>query len=348
MNQLVQHDVQLEVGGVSYSGWTSVAIERAIDQMAGSFSLRLATKERTGAVDWRIEDGAECVVTLAGEPLITGYVDSVTRFVSPDDRGIEIRGRDRTADLADCSAIHSPGSWTGRWLEAIAGELVAPFGIPIELAGDTGAPFTKFALQQGETVFAAIERMCRYRGLVAWSAGDGVLRIGGHDSGQSIGRLAEGRNVIDATGTRDVSERFSDYIVKGQASGSDLRSGAAVAQVKDKARDPDVSRYRPLLIIGEEQSDQASLARRAEWEAAVRFGRSQPARITVPGWFGANLQPYRHGWRASCDVPSADIKSELLIERVRFVRDAENGTVTQFDLVPPEAWSQLPEPEPNS
>lgn len=348
MTTLPDHNVELQLGGTAYSGWTTVEIERGIDQMTGTFALRLAMKERTGAEDWPIREGAECRVLLAGAALITGYIDSFTRLLGPDERGIDVRGRDRTADLVDCSAVHKPGSWAGRRLEQIAGELVQPFGIAIEIVGDTGAPFTKFALQQGETVFAAIERMCRYRGLVAWSAGDGVLRIGNPDSGQSIGRLAEGENVIFANLTSTVADRFSEYIVKGQAAGSDQRSGAAVAQVRGEARDPAITRYRPLLIVGEEQSDPASLTRRAAWEAAVRSGRSQQAQITVPGWLMANGQPFAHGMRAACDVPSAGIAGSLLIERLRFSRDAEGGTVTSFDLVPPEAWTQLAEPEPTS
>ena len=348
MSTLPDHTVQLLVDGTAYSGWTTIDIERGIDQMTGTFALRLAARERTGAEGWPIREGAQCRVMLAGVPLITGYIDSLTRFVGPEERGIDVRGRDRTADLVDCSALNTPGSWRGRKLEQIAAELVQPFGIAIASPTNTGAPFTRFALQQGETVFAAIERMCRYRGLVAWSAGDGMLMIGNPDCGQSIGRLAEGENVIFASRTSTVSDRFSDYIVKGQAAGSDERSGAAVAQVQGEAFDPAITRYRPMLIVGEEQSDRASLKKRAEWEAAVRSGRSQPVQITVPGWLTADGRPFAHGMRAECDVPSAGISGSLLIERLSFSRDAQGGTVTNFDLVPPEAWTQLAEPEPAS
>jgi prophage tail gpP-like protein len=348
MSTLPDHNVELVVAGTAYSGWTAVEIERAIDQMCGTFSLRLAAKERTGAEDWPVREGAECSVMLAGVPLITGYIDSLTRFLGPDERGIEVSGRDRTADLVDCSAINTPGSWRNRKLEEIAAELIQPFNIALEVSGSTGAPFTRFALQQGETVFAAIERMCRYRGLVAWSAGDGILRIGNPDSGESIGRLAEGENVIFANRSVTVSDRFSDYIVKGQAAGSDERSGAAVAQVQGEAFDPAITRFRPLLVIGEEQSDRASLKKRAEWEAAVRSGQSQPVQITVPGWLAADGKPFAHGMRADCDVPSAGISGSLLIEGLSFRRDADGGTVTTFDLVPPEAWTQLAEPEPRA
>ena len=184
MSVLAPHEVALEIGGLGYTGWTEIVIERSIDAMVGGFDLTLSAKEKTGAEDWPIEDGAACRVLLGGEVLITGYVDVAARFIGPDNRGLQVRGRDKAADLVDCSAIHTPGSWSGQKLEAIARALAEPFGVPVEIVGDTGAAFGKFALQQGETVFSAIDRMARYRGLVAWSAGDGTLRVGNPDSGR--------------------------------------------------------------------------------------------------------------------------------------------------------------------
>jgi prophage tail gpP-like protein len=345
MSVLPPHEVALEIDGLGYLGWTEIAIERAIDAMVGSFELTLAAKDRTGAEDWQIEDGAACRVLLGGEVLITGYVDSVTRLLDEESRGIRVTGRDKAADLVDCSAIHKPGSWAGQRLEAIARALAAPFGVSIEVDGDTGAPFKRFALQQGETVFAAIDRMARYRGLVAYSPGDGTLRIGKADTGTRSGRVSEGINVKSAEATRDVSERYSDYLLKGQASGDDTRSGKAVAQVKATARDGGVRRYRPLLVIGEEQSDKASLAKRASWEASVRAGRAERLSVTVPGWLTDDGKVWAPGARSACDIPSCNVSADLLIERVRTVRDGQSGTVTELGLVPPEAWSQLPEAE---
>lgn len=345
MSVLPPHMVALEVDGLGYTGWTALTIERSIEALAGSFDLELAAKERTGAEDWEIADGAPCRVLLGSEVLITGYVDAVSRFVDAGSRGLRVRGRDKAADLVDCSAVHKPGSWKSQSLEAIARALTAPFGVRVVVTAPTGAPFKRFALQQGETVFAAIDRMARYRGLVAYSPGDGTLAIGNADTGRRGGRIAEGVNLISAEATRDTSERFSEYLVKGQASGDDSRSGVAASQVKGSARDGEVRRYRPLLVIGEEQADAASLRRRAEWEAAVRSGRGRPLSVTVPGWTTDAGTVWSPGTRAACEIPSCRVSADMLIERVRTLRDAEGGTTSELDLVPPEAWSQLPEPE---
>lgn len=345
MSILPTHEVALVIDGAGYLGWTDVSVERAIDTMVGSFDLSLVSKEKTGAEDWPINDGAECVIMIGDEVLITGYVDAVTRQISEEQRGIRVRGRDKAADLVDCSAINKPGSWSGQKLETIARALAAPFGISIDVTSDTGAAFKKFALQQGETVFAAIDRMARYRGLVAYSAGDGTVRIGTADTGTRAGRVVEGVNMKSAEATRDVSNRFSEYVVKGQAAGDDHRNGKAVSQVKGTATDTGVKRYRPLLVIGEEQSDTASLVKRAKWEAAVRSGRGQPLAVTVPGWLTDAGKVWQPGARAAVEIPSCNVSGDLLVESVRTFRDGERGSVTDLALVPPEAWTQLAEPE---
>lgn len=345
MSVLPPHEVALEIDGLGYTGWTEISVERSIADMVGSFDLALSAKEKTGAEDWPIADGAACRVLLGGEVLITGYVDAVSRYLDAETRNLRVRGRDKALDMVDCSAIHKPGSWTGQSLGTIARALAAPFGVPVEIVGDAGAPFKKFALQQGETAFAAIDRMARYRGLVAWSAGDGTLRIGNPDTGARTGRIVEGINVKSAEATRDMSGRFSQYVAKGQASGDETRSGKAVAQIRGEATDSEIGRYRPLLIVGEEQSDAATLVRRAKWEASVRSGRGKPLSVTVPGWLTDQGKVWAPGARSACKIPSCNVEGEFLVERVRTVRNNDEGTVSMLDLVPPEAWTQLAEQE---
>ena len=347
---LPRHEVVLLVAGTAYSGWTELSVERGIDAAAGSFSVSLASKDKTDAARIKVAAGDACQIVLGGAALITGYIDRVSRSLDADTSMITISGRDKAADLVDCAALNSPGSWRNVTLDKIAKELAQPFGVTITLAGDAGKPLSRFALQQGETAWAAIERLARYRGLIAFSDGNGGIRVGNPDSGKRSGQIREGENMLSGSLELDHSQRFSQYAVKGQASGSDQRHGKAVAQVKGKTSDGAVSRYRPMLVIGEEQSDAASLTKRAEWEKTVRAGRAEVFSVSVPGWFagdGSAAGPvWEIGARATCDVPTLGLSGDRLIERVRFVRDAEAGTRTELTLVPPGAWAQLAEAEP--
>ena len=345
---LPRHEVCLVIAGQAYQGWTAIDIDLGIDGWVGSFELELSAKAKTGEADFVIPEGAECQVVLGGKALITGFVDKVTRSVSATERRVSVSGRDKAADLVDCSAVHKPGSWRNVKIDAIAKELAQPFGVTIKFTGDTGQPLKRFALQPGETVFAAIERLCRYRGLICYSDGTGQLIVGNPDSGKQAGAIQYGNNGVAITHENDQSERFSKYIVKGQASGDDERHGKPVAQIKAEVEDKGVKRYRPLIIIGEEQSDLASLKKRAEWEKTVRAARGQRTRATVPGWFGGNGSAsgpvWEPGARADVQAEAVGVTGSRLIERVRLRRD-NSGTSAELELVPPEAWTQMAEKE---
>lgn len=348
LTALPEHEIILVLGDAAYLGWTELSVERGIDSLCGAFTLTLTAREGTGLPAFPIAEGAACEVVLNGAPLITGYVDRVTRRLDAESRGLSVSGRDRACDLVDCSAVNSPGSWKNASLETIARALAAPFGVTLTFTGSTGKPLAKFAIQPGETAFAAIERLCRYRALIAWSDGLGGVTIGNPDPARRSGAVLEGDNLLAFEQDSDASQRFSAYTVKGQASGSDTANGAATAGLKGEARDPLVTRYRPLLIVGEEQSTAASLATRASWEAQTRAARAQRFTATVPGWQASGGDVWQPGARTRCEVPSLGISADLLIERVSLRRGAEDGTTSELTLVPPEAWAQLAEAEPKT
>lgn len=343
-------DIVLLLDGMIYGGWTELSVRRALDTVHGEFDLRLASRERTDAAQWPLRAGAECSI-LAGsdqagfQTLVTGYIDKLTASLTDRDHSISISGRDRTADLVDCSAVHKPGSWQNAPLKKIVEELVAPFGIKVQLSGDTGPNIRKFALQTGETVWSAIERLLRFRGLIAWPQSDGSLLIGKPAQGAMIARLAEGENLKEMSADHDVTERFSQYVVKGQAAGSDERNGEAVTLIGATAKDAAIKRYRPLIIVAEEQSDKASAQKRADWEANTRAARSQPGTAMVQGWRDPRGQLWRPDTRVEVSAPSVYMTGEMLVSGVTFSRGNDGGTTTMLELTRPEAWTLLPVPE---
>ncbi|MEO6217768.1 MAG: phage baseplate assembly protein [Sphingomonas sp.] len=338
--------VELAIGGKLYAGWQSVSITRSLESLSGSFSLSLAYKATTADAELEINAGDKCRVLVGGEPVIDGWVDAVERSISGDDHAITVTGRDRTADLADCSAVHKPGSWSNVKLETIASELAKPFGVSVTAKASTGKPIAKFALQQGETVQAAIERLLRFRGLLMTPTADGNLQIITPDSGAPAATLEHGVNILSGSSKLDDSQRFSDYLIKGQAKGDNHKHGKTVSQIKGDATDPGVTRHRPMLIVAEEQGDGASLAVRAKWEAGVRAGKAVSAEISVLGWrvsAGGKL------WAPNLPVrvKSAPLKladRQMIVTAVSFTK-SDSGTTAALTLMPPGAWAQLAAPE---
>lgn len=334
--------VELLIGGRLYAGWEQAGITRAMDAACGTFNLAVTDRWEPNAEPWPIVPGDECEIRLGGETVISGYVDLVRPSFNADSHTISVQGRDRSADLVDCSAVHDPDEWKNIDLLALANRLGSPFGVAAKAETDIGAPIPLVKLQHGETALEALTRHARMRKVLVMPDGAGGILLTRTGSRRAAVELLQGRNILDASGQLDNSERFSDYIVKGQASYRDETDGETEAHAEGKARDPGVTRYRPMLIVADAESNAASASDRATWEANTRMGRAASATIVVQGW---RQTPGGELWAPNMLVSVRSswlgMSGEMLIRQVTFDKGA-GGTVTQLDVVSPSAY----EPEP--
>jgi prophage tail gpP-like protein len=336
-------EVILTVNGARYGGWTRVEIRSGIEQISSTFSLGLTERWSDRAEAWPIRQGDACTVAAGGEILITGYVDDVLPSFDNDNHGITVVGRDKTGDLVDCSAIAESGEFHGRDLLQIAEALVKPFKIKVSAETDLGAPLKRFSIQEGETVFEALERAARMRGVLLISDGLGNLVITRAGSGRVGTGLVQGDNILSGRATYSLRERYKNYICKGQAAGFDTSTPEQNSGPRGEAADKNVGRYRPLLIVAEDLADSAGLKERALWEAAVRMGRSARPEITVQGWsHPAGL--WRPNRLVPVRCPYLKLDRDLLIVGVISIKD-EDGTKAVLELCRPEGFALLPVPE---
>lgn len=341
----MQHDVLLITDGEVYGGWQEIRVTRSIEQTAGFFELAVSERWPDHDTPRRIVPGTQCHVTIAGDLVITGYVDTVKPEYDRQEHRVTVVGRDATADLIDCSAVHKSGQWANRTITQIAADLLRPFGIPLKADVDVGAPFVTFAINPGETVFDALERMARQRALLLVSDGMGGLRIT-RRSGQRIRTpLRRGGNILAAKGVFSWANRYSRYIAQTQSRGWDTTTPEQNAQPNAAVTDTEITRYRPFTIVNEAQGDAAKLRERAAWERNVRAGRGAQATITVQGW--------SHGdglWHPNrlVDVDDAwlGIDGEMLITTVTHLLDGD-GSRTEIDVMRPAAFDRIELPDPD-
>jgi prophage tail gpP-like protein len=341
-------NVTLKINGKSFSGWESIRIERSIETLSGSFSLGVTDRWPGLSQKWEINGGDRCTVLIDNTVVITGFVDEDEPELDADSHDISVNGRDNTCDLVDCSAIHNPSQWIGQSLESIVRDLIAPFGIKLIVKAPTGEAFKKFSLEQGETVFEAISRLCRLRAVLAYSDGLGNLIITTAGTSPSAVALIEGKNIKSSKGTFSVKERFSEVHVKSQTQGSDDNPPSVTSGWKGAAYDKEVTRYRPLLIVAENQANAAQCQERAEWEVATRSGKGNRVVIKVQGWRQGpkTTDPL---WQVNSLVfvqsSAAKANGQYLISSVVFTLDEDGGTVTELTLVKPGAFKLIREVE---
>lgn len=335
-------EVVLRTGGQAHGGWKSIRIEQGMDAICGAFDLGVSEMWPGQPSPRRVQPGQACEVLVDGAVVITGYVDVVQVQHDARQHDVRVAGRDRTADLLDCSALWKTGQWKGRTILQIAQDLCSPFGVPVAADVDVGKALPSFALVQGETVFDALERLARIRALLLVSDGKGGLLITRAGVARVGTALVMGENILAARGSLTLRDRYSQYVAKGQAAGTDFFNGRPAAQITATAADAAVTRYRPLLVLGENQDVAVGLQQRVQWEANVRAARSVEVDITVQGWAHADGL-----WRPNTLVAVRDqwlgLDHELLVVAVAMELN-ERGTLATLSLTRPDAFTLLPVP----
>lgn len=331
-------EIVLHVNGRVYGGWKRASITRSIDAIAGRFELEVMDRWEVNAQRWTIFPGDACQVKIDGKTLITGYVDRASPTYDTQAHGIRITGRDKTADLVDCSAIVKGDELRGLKLDGIVRALAQPFGIRVVSQVDPGAVFQSFAIQPGETAWEAIERAARQRFMVVTTDGEGNAVIADIGTRRAADALIEGRNIKSASAEYDYSQRFSDYIVKGQASAWNDGAEPAKNAIESRARDANVTRYRPKIITAEMQASEGSAADRARLEAASRAGKSTRITVTVQGWTMSNGELWPLNSMVSVRSPLLSIDDDLLISELRFGVSDSEGITTEMELTRPDAY----------
>ena len=331
-------DVRLYVNGRVYGGWKAVSVTRSLDAISGRFDLGAMDRWDAKRERWTIFPGDECELRIDGVPVITGYVDRASPSFTTDSHGISISGRDKTADLVDCSAIVKGNELRGLKLEEIAAAIAKPFGLRVAAQVNTGPVFGVFAIQPGETCWEAIERAARQRFMVVSVDGSGNLIIADVGTRRAADRLVEGVNIKAASADYDYSQRFSRYMVRGQQSAQNDGAEVGSHDIESTADDPGIKRYRPKILTAEMQATDGSATNRAQLEAATRAGKSTRISATVQGWTMSNGELWPVNALATVSSTFLSVNEDLVISSVRFALSEGDGFTTELELTRPDAY----------
>lgn len=351
-------NVILLVGGVNYSGWTDVSITRSLINLAGEFDLQL-TRTWSDASPIPLTPGMSCQVKIGTQTVISGYIDDVVP--SYDDKKIryQVSGRDKTGDLVDCAAVYKSSQWTNVTLTRIAQDLCEPFGInvidnvtkqsitpyTIDAASEDHLIFTSWRIEQGETVEENLRRAARQSSALITSTPTGDLLITAPSGNVLSTPLQLGLNILAAAGHLSWRNRHDQYLVKGSGyTGGESQDSTKSSDNVGRAvliRDPQVSRYRPKIVLSEDMFTADGATLRAQWQKTRDIGSSTMTQITVADWFhdGQNLWPLNVLVNIKDEYQGLNVS--WLIVSVNFT-EGDNGRLTQLTLMPPEALSVEP------
>ena len=323
--------VEIRVDAKAFRGWTAVQVSASLEEACRTFSFATggSYEERDDAL---IAAGAACSIWVGGERVATGYADEVDDQLDAATKSLTYRARSKTCDLVDCSA--PLGSWRNIRLDRLVTELLAGFDVEAHFALAEAAALIipRHRTAVGETVFAALDRLCSERGVLLTDDAAGRLvfdRVAATGT-VSTTRIEVGRNVLAASGKWSLVERFSSYTVAGQVF-LDLEVDPAATA---GATDPGVTRYRPLIVDADRGTDRAGALAKARWEAVTRAGKSFGRTYTLAGWRQDDGTLWAPGQRVLVTDRRAGLSgAELLIVGVDLGLD-DGGRKTSLRCAP--------------
>lgn len=343
-------DVFLVVGGQRYSGWKSIRVTRTIEGLCGSFSLDVSDRWDGAVEPWPIAEGSACQVEIDDQIVISGYVDKRRLSASKDTRALSYSGRDRAADLVDCSILIPDASTKGnKWsyrnidIAQFVTQIAGQHGISVTV--QPGLVLNKDPLlvaHPGETGYEAIKRAAASSGVLVVSDGVGGILITG-PSPTRADSLVEGTNILEAEVEYDAADRFYTYLISSQPPGTDDANADAI-RVQAQATDTDVTRTNRTLLIRPEKGYNTTGARkRADWEARIRAAKAATAQVTVQGWKQSSGALWQVNTITHVYAPRLiGVDGDMRISQVEFTI-GESGRTTQLHLVRPDAFT--PEPQ---
>lgn len=337
--------VRLRVNGMDYGGWKEVSISAGIERLARDFTLSVTDRwpgvAGQGSVPHRIRPGDLCELYIGSDKVLTGFVDATQ--ISYDDRQVSVgvKGRSKTADLVDCSAINEPGQWRGRRIEAIAAELARPYGIGVRAEEDTGAAVSDHQVQQGETVAESLDRILRIRHLLATDTAEGelvIIKVGAQRADTALVLGGKEGNILTGDAPFDFKDRYSEYVCKGQRAGDDGAFGEAVSGESAANADTAIRRRRVLLMKQSGQADGGTCRDRVDYERAVRMGKSLAATYTVAGWRQGSGALWAPNLIVRVQDRIAGLDRDMVIGEVEYKLD-DQGMVAVLQVAPAEAFA---------
>lgn len=341
MDQL--NNVTLSVGGHDYAGWKSVSIGAGLERQARDFNLGITWRwPGSGEVPVRIRQGEAVEVRIGQDLLLTGYVFSTPIRYDSESVTLSIAGRSRTADLVDCAAVNQPGQWRGQSVQQIIAALAGEYGIAVvnEAAATLGVD--DHTIEPGETAFESIDRLLTLSRLFSTDDGSGRLVIAKPGSaGRAVDTLELGKNLLSGDTNLDFSSVFSEYISKGQRSGTDDSFGAAASEVEGRISDARIERRRVKVIQQSGQMTTKLARERVEWERAHAVGKALTVNYVIQGWRQSNGALWRHNMLVRVVDPLIGFDRDLLISEISYEL-SDQGTTARISVAPPEAF--LPEP----
>lgn len=330
--------ITLVVSGQEFTGWTSVGIDMAIDQMADGFSLSAPydasdLKLRRAFREFEYQPFS---LFMGDEELMRGKVDVVDKEFDTSQRSITVAGRSLPGVLCDVS-IEGELEFSGLSLATIAKIQAKKHGVSVRVDADS-SPLELAKADFGQKIGDFLNSLAAPRNLLLNSSFTGQLVI---SSGveltkrPAMGSLIEGHApLLACKSTADGQKRFSTFTVATQFAGD--------VDVSDTSLDNSIKIHRPKLIAATE-TDQHPMktADRARLEALLA---AYNVTTTISGWRRTDGRRWAERQMVTLQSDTCGIydESRFLIASVKHVLDKGQKRTFMRHILPETFSGEMP------
>lgn len=344
--------VALVIDGHEHRDWERVEVDSDLLTPSDGWRVSLGLPENKGhaAVPAYVRRWASASLTLGGQVIMRGRIDSVESDVGKAEHTLAITGRDLAAVLVDCSAPIFSARQCG--LDEIVAKMLRPLGIT-KIRVDAGAAMhDKISVDPGMTAWDALQRVCEQNGCWPYFAPDGTLVIGGPDYSDAtnppVGQLTlrwdgKGNNVLRLAEKKNIQDYYSQVTVLGQAHGSEHSAGEH--NIRATAKDSAADFNRPKIVVEADCDNVGHAKRRArkiladgKLAAYEIHARVRGYRVLGAVGIGGLAPLWTPGQRVRVFDEPHGINGVFYLMRRTFLCDRGSGKVTELTLKPDALW----------
>jgi prophage tail gpP-like protein len=330
----------LKARGMEFQDWESVYVQiRWNDSF--DYCRFTATERRedvqpyTGTPLIQFKPCDDIEVWLSGQLAMTGVLTERQVAYDSDNHGVQLLGKGMTMWGYKSSVNSETGSWDNMPFEAIARQLLEPYG-KVKVVGKLNPlPFVHVQNHPGEPIWTFLENLARPRGIILASDKDGSYLLIGERTTSPDGSLVEGVNIKSFNMTVNIDDQFLIYRAIGQVQGSDSSSGTAANEQQSSPIKGTSCKASYLLVPAEQPVTKGELDDRnkneAKWHEAARIYVT----IVVQGWTSDGVHLWQVGSSVWVKSPMGPIDMPMSIQRATFTQDRNGGSQTTLDLVLP-------------
>ena len=324
--------VTIEAGGQLWTAFERVIVRASFQEAARSFNFTAAAEGGASRAAWTFKSGAPVSIYFNGDLVCKGYVDRYQPKISEHSEAtIAISGRSKSQDMIDTSAIHNTGHFKDKDPQEIGKEL-DKFGVGVS----TDEKLEKVPVARitpGESPLRMIEKLCRDQGVFPVGQADGSIKITKAGKGRN-GSITQPGNMKAGEGDFNFANRHSDVTVRGQRP---YGSGEDALQIEAKARDAEMGRYRPVIVVQDSDTDKKRAKKRASGHRDREAGNSIKANVTVQGFHDDGGKLWEPGNLVFVESVFLNLSQDMAIESVEYSQARNEGSTTVISLVDPRA-----------